>query len=72
MQPTERAKSWKQHRIFFLTPQVMMNDLIKGICPATWVKCLIIDEAHKALGNHAYCQVAKKNFLSSWSSNNFL
>jgi Fanconi anemia group M protein len=58
MQPAERSRAWKEKRVFFLTPQVMVNDLSRGICPAVAVKCLVIDEAHKALGNHAYCQVA--------------
>jgi Fanconi anemia group M protein len=43
--------------VFFLTPQVIMNDLSRGTCPAVDVRCLVIDEAHKATGNHAYCQV---------------
>ena len=57
MQPAERKKAWHERRVFFLTPQVLMNDLSRGVCPALLVKCLVVDEAHKALGNHAYCQV---------------
>ncbi|XP_070571081.1 Fanconi anemia group M protein-like [Ptychodera flava] len=60
MPPTERLRAWKEKRVFFLTPQVMMNDLSRGACPSTDVKCLVIDEAHKALGNHAYCQVVRE------------
>ena len=37
--------------------QVMQNDLGSGACPAREVCCVVFDEAHKALGNHAYCQV---------------
>ncbi len=37
----------------------MVNDLSRETCPAQQVKCVVIDEAHKALGNHAYCQVRK-------------
>lgn len=48
---------WEKKRVFFLTPQVMQNDLLKGTCPAKHVNCVVFDEAHKALGNHAYCQV---------------
>ena len=43
--------------MFFLTPQVFQNDLSRGSCRADDVVCLVVDEAHKALGNHAYCQV---------------
>ncbi|KAK7505416.1 hypothetical protein BaRGS_00003161 [Batillaria attramentaria] len=46
MNPTDRQKAWRDRRVFFLTPQD--------------VKCLVIDEAHKALGNHAYCQVVRE------------
>ncbi len=58
MQPAERKKSWATKRVFFLTPQVLMNDLSREALPALDVKCLVVDEAHKALGNHAYCQVS--------------
>lgn len=37
----------------------MVNDLSRETCPAQQVKCVVIDEAHKALGNHAYCQVKR-------------
>ena len=57
MAPRERAIVWRNKRVFFLTPQVMQNDLGRGACPSTDVCCIVFDEAHKALGNHAYCQV---------------
>ncbi|VDI57127.1 fanconi anemia group M protein [Mytilus galloprovincialis] len=60
MAPTERRKVWLEKRVFFLTPQVIMNDLSRGTCPAVDVRCLVIDEAHKATGNHAYCQVVRE------------
>ena len=40
-----------------MTPQVMQNDMTRGACPADQVCCVVFDEAHKALGNHSYCQV---------------
>lgn len=56
--PAQRAAMWNgNHRAFFLTPQVIANDLASGICPANSISCIVIDEAHKATGNHAYCQV---------------
>ena len=57
MPPQERQQAWEEKRVFFLTPQVLTNDLSRGTCPAPQVKCVVVDEAHKALGNHAYCQV---------------
>uniref|UniRef100_UPI00398EBD50 Fanconi anemia group M protein isoform X2 n=1 Tax=Pristiophorus japonicus TaxID=55135 RepID=UPI00398EBD50 len=59
-QALNRQNIWNAKRVVFLTPQVMMNDLTRGACPAADVKCLIVDEAHKALGNHAYCQVVRE------------
>jgi Fanconi anemia group M protein len=59
MLPKERVTQWQIKRVFYLTPQVFQNDLGRGTCPATDVCCVIFDEAHKALGNHAYCQVIK-------------
>ncbi|XP_037359165.1 Fanconi anemia group M protein isoform X2 [Talpa occidentalis] len=55
-----RKEIWSSKRVLFLTPQVMVNDLSRGACPAAEIKCLVIDEAHKALGNYAYCQVVKE------------
>ncbi|NXJ19990.1 FANCM protein, partial [Dicrurus megarhynchus] len=55
-----RRELWNTRRVFFLTPQIMVNDLSRGTCPAVAIKCLVIDEAHKALGNHAYCQVVRE------------
>lgn len=54
----QRQEVWRSKRVFFLTPQVMVNDLSRDTCPAKQIKCVVIDEAHKALGNHAYCQVS--------------
>ncbi|XP_072314496.1 Fanconi anemia group M protein [Eucyclogobius newberryi] len=56
----QRQEVWRNKRVFFLTPQVMVNDLSRDTCPALQVKCVVIDEAHKALGNHAYCQVIRQ------------
>ncbi|KAM4663535.1 Fanconi anemia group M protein [Discoglossus pictus] len=65
-QAQNRKELWKNRRVFFLTPQVMVNDLTRGACPAPDIKCLVIDEAHKALGNHAYCQVVRE--LSNYTT----
>ncbi|XP_042855878.1 Fanconi anemia group M protein-like isoform X2 [Penaeus japonicus] len=59
MAPASRIQEWTDKRVFFLTPQVLTNDLSRGACPAHQIKCLVLDEAHRALGNHAYCQVVR-------------
>ncbi|XP_069805797.1 Fanconi anemia group M protein [Dendropsophus ebraccatus] len=65
-QASNRKEIWRKHRVFFLTPQIMVNDLTRGACPARDIKCLVIDEAHKSLGNHAYCQVVRE--LSTYTT----
>lgn len=49
-----REALWMGKRVFFLTPQVLQNDLRRNICPASGIVCLVVDEAHKATGRHAY------------------
>jgi len=55
-----REKSWRSKRVFFLTPQVMSNDLSRRNFPAEQVKLVIVDEAHRAQGDYAYCQVVRE------------
>ncbi|KAJ8727425.1 hypothetical protein PYW07_001544 [Mythimna separata] len=57
MQATTRKQHWQNKRVFFATPQVIYNDMKSGICPCDKVRCLVIDEAHRARGNYAYCQI---------------
>ncbi|XP_029413289.1 Fanconi anemia group M protein isoform X2 [Nannospalax galili] len=59
-QAVSRKETWSSKRVLFLTPQVMVNDLTRGVCPAADIRCLVVDEAHKALGNYAYCQVVRE------------
>ena len=40
----------------------MGNDLSRGLFPAKEVKLLVVDEAHKAQGEYAYCLVARLKF----------
>jgi len=57
--PAERQRLWRDRRVFFCTPQTMANDLQRGACDPTRVVCVVIDEAHKATGNFAYCTVVR-------------
>lgn len=54
-----RKSLWKERRVFFLTPQVLVNDLRSSACPAELIKCVVVDEAHRAVKDYAYCQVIK-------------
>lgn len=40
--------------------QTLMSDLERKVCDSVNVKCLVVDEAHKATGNYAYCQVINR------------
>ncbi|KAM5574913.1 DEAD-box ATP-dependent RNA helicase FANCM [Rosa sericea] len=51
--PTKRACFWKTKRVFFVTPQVLEKDIQSGTCSVKYLVCLVIDEAHRALGNYA-------------------
>jgi len=55
--PKTRGLIWENSRVFFATPQTVQNDIEKRICPASQVVLVIIDEAHHAQGDHAYCKV---------------
>lgn len=57
---TSRTKVWDEKRVFFITPQILQNDLDLSSSLASQIKCLVIDEAHKAKGGHAYCEVVRK------------
>lgn len=56
----KRIALWETKRVFFATPQVIENDLKSSILPAKSVKCLVIDEAHKAQGGYAYVGIVKQ------------
>ena len=55
--PALRAEDWLQKRVFFMTPQTVINDLKTGICDPKRIVLLIVDEAHKATGSYAYTEV---------------
>lgn len=53
-----RESLWRTKRVFFCTPQVVENDIRSGICPATDIVCVVVDEAHRAASsNYAYARV---------------
>ncbi|CAO1440706.1 unnamed protein product [Diamesa tonsa] len=56
---TVRAGLWKSKKLFFCTPQVIVSDLQDPEFPATEIKLIVVDEAHKAKGKYAYCEVIK-------------
>ncbi|KAH7281773.1 hypothetical protein KP509_36G062700 [Ceratopteris richardii] len=65
MNPGQRSKVWQDKRVFFVTPQVFEKDIQSGSCPMKELVCLVVDEAHRAMGNYAYCVVIRKLMDSS-------
>lgn len=58
--PAVRKVLWTSKRVFFCTPQSMQNDLQRGFCRAEDFVCVVVDEAHRATGNYAYCRVLQE------------
>ncbi|KAK2785549.1 3'-5' DNA helicase [Emmonsiellopsis sp. PD_33] len=58
-QPGVRAEEWESKRVFFMTPQTLMNDLKSGIADPKRIVLLVVDEAHRATGGYAYVEVVK-------------
>lgn len=64
--PGVRAEEWVNKRVFFMTPQTIVNDLKTGICDPKRIVLLVVDEAHRATGNYAYVEVVK--FLNRFNA----
>jgi fanconi anemia group M protein len=45
MQPEKRKLLWETKRVFFLTPQCISNDIVRGIIDVNSIKMVVIDEA---------------------------
>ncbi|KAF9360483.1 hypothetical protein BGX26_009173 [Mortierella sp. AD094] len=54
-----RREMWAKKRVIYCTPQVLQNDINSGICPAEDIVCLVVDEAHRAVGRYAYSEVIR-------------
>lgn len=57
---SKRETLWKYKRVFFCTPQTLMNDLSNGRCDARSIVCIVLDEAHRATGQYAYTTVVQE------------
>ncbi|KIX99348.1 uncharacterized protein Z520_04924 [Fonsecaea multimorphosa CBS 102226] len=64
--PAIRAEEWQEKRVFFMTPQTLINDLKHGYCDPKRIVLIVVDEAHKATGSYAYVEVVK--FLRRYNS----
>ncbi len=59
MSPAKRAVFFKGSDVIVTTPQVVANDLDNGRYGLDGIGLVIYDEAHRAVGNYAYTEVAK-------------
>jgi ATP-dependent DNA helicase MPH1 len=57
--PVLREGEWGSKRLFFMTPQTLMNDLSKGYADPKSIVLLVIDEAHRATGDYAYVKAVE-------------
>jgi len=64
--PGIRAEEWRSKRVFFMTPQTLINDLKSGIADPKRIVLLVVDEAHRATGGYAYVEVVK--FLNRFNT----
>ena len=51
--PENRAAMWTNKRVFFCTPQTLVKDISDNRCDASNIVCVVMDEAHRATGEHA-------------------
>jgi ERCC4-related helicase/ERCC4-type nuclease len=58
--PEARAAAWTKARVIVATPQVIENDLVRGIRDLKDVATIVFDEAHRATGNYAYVFIARR------------
>jgi len=60
VRPEKRKELFKNKSIIFSTPQGFENDILtRKICLDN-VSCIVFDEAHRAVGEYAYCFIAKE------------
>ncbi|KAJ2962042.1 hypothetical protein NQZ79_g2805 [Umbelopsis isabellina] len=60
MPAARRKVLWNTKRMFFVTPQILQNDITEGVFPVEKLVCLVVDEAHKATGGYAYAVAVRK------------
>lgn len=56
--PDERDLGWRENKVIVSTPQVIRNDLRAERFSLDEVSLVVFDEAHRAVGDYAYVDVA--------------
>jgi ERCC4-related helicase len=57
---SQRKELWASKRIIFSTPQSVDNDLKEKLYDLSDVSMCVFDEAHRAVGNYSYVEVARQ------------
>ncbi|KAG5930099.1 3'-5' DNA helicase [Claviceps africana] len=57
--PALRVDEWETKRVFFMTPQTLLNDVSHGYADPKSIALIVVDEAHRAVGEYAYAKVVK-------------
>ena len=60
LSPEKRAELWEKSKILTATPQTVENDILTGRISLEEVVLLVVDEAHRAVGNYSYVFIAKE------------
>ncbi|KYK24554.1 hypothetical protein AYK26_03160 [Euryarchaeota archaeon SM23-78] len=60
IRPVRRAELWKTSKIIVSTPQGLENDIISNKISLKDVSLLVVDEAHRSVGDYAYVFIAKQ------------
>src|SRR3989344_3451285 len=55
----ERFKLYKNGDIFFATPQTVRNDIKHGLLDLADFSLVVLDEAHRCIGQYSYVYIAK-------------
>lgn len=58
--PDKRDEAWTRNRIMVATPQILENDLVRGVRDLRDVSCIVFDEAHRATGAYPYVFIARR------------
>jgi Fanconi anemia group M protein len=56
---SKRPELWSGSQLVFATPQVVRNDVRKGVLSLEDCSLLVVDEAHHCTGEHAMAEVAE-------------
>ncbi len=58
IEPNKRTYEFMNNQVLFYTPQTLRNDILNNRYSLMNVCLVIFDEAHRAQGDYAYCQIA--------------